>query len=36
VNHGIVVNDDNPVARRMHVQLDPIGSKLDRSLESGE
>jgi hypothetical protein len=33
VNHGIVVNDDNPVACRMHVQLYSIGSELDRALE---
>jgi hypothetical protein len=36
VNDGIVVNDDNPVPGRVHVQLDSIGSKLDRALESRE
>ena len=36
VNDVIVVNDDNPVPRRVHVQLDSIGSKLDGALECGE
>jgi hypothetical protein len=33
VNDGIVVNDDNPVACRMHVELYSIGSELDCALE---
>jgi hypothetical protein len=36
VNDGIVVNNDNPVPRRVHVQLYSIGSKLDGALECGE
>lgn len=36
VNDRIVVDDDNPVTRRVHVQLDPIGSELDRALEGRE
>jgi len=35
VNDGIVVNDDNPVQRCVHVQLYPIGPKLDGPLERG-
>lgn len=31
-----MVNHDDPVPRRVHVQLDPIGSKLDGALECGE
>ena len=36
VNDGIVVNDDNPVPRRVHIQLYAIGSQLDGALECGE
>jgi hypothetical protein len=36
VNDRIMVDDDNPVTRRVHIQLDPIGSELDRALESRE
>jgi hypothetical protein len=32
----IVVNDDNPIASRMHVQLYSIGPKFDSALECGE
>lgn len=34
VNHGIVVNDDDPVTGRVDVQLYSIGSELDGALES--
>jgi hypothetical protein len=33
VDDGIVVNHDDPVARRVHVQLDAVGSELDGALE---
>jgi hypothetical protein len=36
LNDGVVVNHDNPIERRVHVQLDTISSKLDRPLECGE
>jgi hypothetical protein len=36
VNDWIVVDDDDPVPCRVHVQLDPIGSELDGALECGE
>jgi hypothetical protein len=36
VNDGIVVNNDNPISRRVNVELYCIGSKLDGALESGE
>jgi hypothetical protein len=36
MDHGIVVNDHNSVARRVHVELDGIGTKLDGALEGGE
>lgn len=33
VDDGIVVNDDDPVASRVHVELDAIGPELNGSLE---
>jgi hypothetical protein len=36
VNDGIVVNDDDPVPRRVHVQLDSIRSELDGAFECGK
>jgi hypothetical protein len=36
VYDGIVVNDDNAVASRVHVQLYSISSKLDGALECGK
>jgi hypothetical protein len=36
VNDGIVVNDDNPVQRRVDIQLYPTGSQLDGTLECCE
>ena len=36
VNDGIVMNDDNPVARRVHVQLYSVGPELDGALERGK
>jgi hypothetical protein len=36
VNDWIVVNDDNPVAGRVHVQLNALGSELDRTLERSQ
>jgi hypothetical protein len=33
VDDGIVVNDDDPVASRVHIQLDTIGPELDGALE---
>jgi hypothetical protein len=36
LNDGVVVNHDNPIERRVHVQLDTIGSKLDGAVECGE
>jgi hypothetical protein len=36
VNHRIVVNDDDPVARRVHIQLYSVGAELDRALERRE
>jgi hypothetical protein len=32
----IVVNDDNPVTRRVHIQLNSIGTKLDGALKGRE
>jgi hypothetical protein len=29
IEHGIVMNYNNAVARRMHVELDPLGAELD-------
>lgn len=34
VDDRIVVNDDDPVASRVHVELDPVRPELDRSLEA--
>jgi hypothetical protein len=36
VNDRIVVNDDNPVQRRVDVQLYPTGSQLDGAFECCE
>jgi hypothetical protein len=36
VDDGIVVNDDDPVASRVHVELDAIRPELDRALEGGD
>ena len=36
LNDWVVVNHDNPIVRRVHVQLDTIGSKLDGAVERGE
>lgn len=36
VDYGVVVNDDNTVVGRVHVELDGIGSQLNGSLEGGE
>jgi hypothetical protein len=35
-NDGVMVNHDNPIERRVHVQLNTIGSELDRAVECGE
>lgn len=34
VDDRIVVNDDDPVASRVHVELDAVRPELDRSLEA--
>ena len=36
MNDWIVVNDHNPVASRVHVELYPVGSELDGMLKSGD
>ena len=36
VNDGIVVNHHDPVTSRVHIELDAIGSQLDRSDERGD
>jgi len=36
VDHRVVVNDDNAVARRVHIELDGVGAELDGALEGGE
>ena len=36
VDHRVVMNDDNAVARRVHVELDRVGTELDGALEGGE
>jgi hypothetical protein len=36
MNDWIVVNDHNPVASRVHVELYPIGSELDGTLKRGD
>ena len=36
MNHRIVVNDYNPVASCMHVELYPIGSEPDGTLKRGD
>ena len=36
VDDWIVVNDHTPIACRVHVQLYPIGAKLDGTLERGD
>jgi hypothetical protein len=36
VDDRVVVNDDDPVASRMHVELNAIGSELDGALERGD
>jgi len=35
VDNGIVMDDDDSVARRVHVELDGIGAELDRAGEGG-
>ena len=36
VDHWVVVNDDNSVAGRVHIELDGVGPELDGALERGE
>jgi hypothetical protein len=36
VDHRIVVDDDNSVVRRVHIELDGVGAELDGALEGGE
>ena len=36
VDHRVVVNDDNSVVRRVHIELDRVGTELDGALEGGE
>jgi hypothetical protein len=36
MNDRIMVDDDNSVTRGVHVQLDSIGTELDRALEGRE
>ena len=36
VNDGIVVNDNNPVTGRVHIQLNSTGTKLDGALKGRE
>jgi hypothetical protein len=36
VDHRVVVNDDNSVVRRVHIELDGVGAELDGALEGGE
>jgi hypothetical protein len=35
VDYRVVVNDDDPVASRVHVELNAIGSELDGALKRG-
>jgi hypothetical protein len=36
VDHRVVVNDDNSVVRRVHIELDGVSTELDGALEGGE
>jgi hypothetical protein len=36
VYYWVVVNDDDAIAGRVHVELDGIGAQIDGSLEGGE
>lgn len=33
VEHGIVMNHNDAIARRVHIELDSLGAQLERSLE---
>jgi hypothetical protein len=36
VDHRVVVNYDNSVARRVYIELDGVGSELNGALECSE
>ena len=36
VDHRVVVNHDNPVPGRVHIELDTVGAQLNRALERSE
>jgi hypothetical protein len=36
VHYGIVVNDDDPVQRRVYIELYPVCAQLDGTLERGQ
>jgi hypothetical protein len=36
VDHRIVVNDHHAVARRVHIELNALGTELDRALKRGQ
>ncbi len=36
VDHRVMVNDDNSVVRRVHIELDGVGTQLDGALEGGK
>jgi hypothetical protein len=36
VEHGIMMNDNNSIARSVHVELDRIGAEIERFQESGD
>jgi hypothetical protein len=36
VNYGIVVNDDDAVQRRVHIELYPVRAQLDGALKCGK
>ena len=36
VDHRVVVNHDNTVPGRVHIELDAVGAQLDRALERSE
>lgn len=36
MQHGIVMNNDYPIARCMNVELDSLGAQLDRPFERGD